>query len=122
MLQGDEIDLGQLPVITCWPDDGGPFVTLPLVITRDPESGIRNVGMYRMQLMDQRIQLAMHWQRHKVGARHFELARKRGERLEVAVALGGDPATIFSATAPLPPVIDEFIFTGFLRRTTRWSS
>jgi 4-hydroxy-3-polyprenylbenzoate decarboxylase len=115
VLQGDEIDLGQLPVITCWPDDGGPFITLPLVITKDPVSGIRNVGMYRMQVMD-RNTTGMHWQRHKTGASHFKLAKERGERLEVAVALGGDPATIFSATAPLPPAIDEFIFTGFLRR------
>ena len=115
VLQGDEIDLGQLPVITCWPDDGGPFITLPLVITKDPVSGIRNVGMYRMQVMD-RNTTGMHWQRHKTGASHFQLAKERGEKLEVAVAIGGDPATIFSATAPLPPVIDEFIFTGFLRR------
>ncbi|MBK34335.1 MAG: menaquinone biosynthesis decarboxylase [Gemmatimonadetes bacterium] len=115
VLQGDDIDLSALPVMTCWPDDGGPYITLPLVITKDPENGIRNVGMYRMQVID-RNTTAMHWQRHKVGARHFELARQKGERMEVAVALGGDPATMFSATAPLPPVIDEFIFTGFLRR------
>lgn len=115
VLQGDDIDLDRLPIITCWPDDGGPYITLPLVITKDPESGIRNVGMYRMQKMS-RNTTAMHWQRHKTGARHFELAKRKGERLEVAVALGGDPATIFSATAPLPPAIDEFIFTGFLRR------
>ena len=115
VLQGDDIDLSALPVITCWPDDGGPYITLPLVITKDPENGIRNVGMYRMQVLD-RNTTAMHWQRHKVGARHFELAKRKGERMEVAVALGGDPATMFSATAPLPPVIDEFIFTGFLRR------
>jgi 4-hydroxy-3-polyprenylbenzoate decarboxylase len=85
------------------------------VITKDPVSGIRNVGMYRMQVMD-RNTTGMHWQRHKTGASHFQLAKERGEKLEVAVAIGGDPATIFSATAPLPPVIDEFIFTGFLRR------
>lgn len=115
VLQEDDIDLSALPVITCWPDDGGPYITLPLVITKDPENGIRNVGMYRMQVLD-RNTTAMHWQRHKVGARHFELAKRKGERMEVAVALGGDPATMFSATAPLPPVIDEFIFTGFLRR------
>jgi 4-hydroxy-3-polyprenylbenzoate decarboxylase len=115
VLEGDEVDLGRLPVATCWPDDGGPYITMPLVITRDPESGVRNVGMYRMQVYDGRT-TGMHWQRHKVGARHFELARRRGERLEVAVALGGDPATVYSATAPLPPAIDEFVFTGFLRR------
>ena len=88
VLQGDDIDLSKLPIITCWPDDGGPYITLPLVITKDPESGIRNVGMYRMQSMD-RNTTAMHWQRHKTGARHFELANRKGERLEVAVALGG---------------------------------
>lgn len=115
VLQGDEVDLSKLPIITCWPDDGGPYITLPLVITEDPESGIRNCGMYRMQYLDPKT-TAMHWQRHKTGARHFELAKRKGERLEVAVAIGGDPATIFSATAPLPPAIDEFIFTGFLRR------
>ncbi len=115
VLLGDEVDLGRLPVATCWPEDGGPYITMPLVITRDPESGVRNVGMYRMQVFDRKT-TAMHWQRHKVGARHFELARQRNQRLEVAVALGGDPATIYSATAPLPPAIDEFIFTGFLRR------
>lgn len=115
VLQGDDVDLSALPVITCWPDDGGPYITLPLVITRDPEKGTRNVGMYRMQILDNKT-TAMHWQRHKVGAHHFELAKKKGERMEVAVALGGDPATLYSATAPLPPVVDEFIFTGFLRR------
>lgn len=113
--QGADVDLGRLPVATCWPDDGGPFITMPLVITSDPDTGIRNVGMYRMQVLDQKT-TAMHWQRHKTGARHFEQAKRKGERLEVAVALGGDPATVFSATAPLPPAIDEFIFTGFLRR------
>jgi 4-hydroxy-3-polyprenylbenzoate decarboxylase len=115
ILRGDEVDLGDLPVITCWPDDGGPYLTLPLVITVDPVTGIRNVGMYRMQVLD-RNTTAMHWQRHKVGARHFDLAKQRGERLEVAVALGGDPATIYSATAPVPPSIDELVFSGFLRR------
>ena len=115
VLKGDDVDLGRMPIATCWPDDGGPYITLPLVITRDPESGVRNVGMYRMQVYDHN-RTGMHWQRHKVGARHFELAKRRGERLEVAVALGGDPASIYSATAPLPPAIDEFIFAGFLRR------
>ncbi len=115
VLEGDEVDLGRLPVATCWPEDGGPYITMPLVITRDPETGVRNAGMYRMQVFDRKT-TGMHWQRHKVGARHCELARQRGERLEVAAALGGDPAAIYSATAPLPPAIDEFIFTGFLRR------
>ena len=116
VLRGEEVDLGRLPVTTCWPLDGGPFITMPLVITRDPETGVRNVGMYRMQVLN-RNTTAMHWQRHKVGARHYDLAKRRGKRLEVAAALGGDPATIYSATAPIPPAIDEFIFTGFLRRS-----
>ncbi len=114
--QGDEIDLGRLPVLTCWPQDGGPFVTLPLVITRDPIAGDVNVGMYRMQVFDART-TGMHWQRHKTGARHLESARKAGTRLEVAVALGGDPALTYAATAPLPPIpgLNEYSLTGFLR-------
>ncbi len=114
VLRGDGVDLGLLPVITCWPGDGGPFITLPMVITRDPETGVRNVGLYRMQVFD-RNTTGMHWQRHKGSARHFDLYRKRGERMEVVVALGGDPATMYSPSAPLPPSIDEFLFSGFLR-------
>ncbi len=112
---GEAVDLAELPVLTCWPEDAGPFITLPLVITRDPETGERNVGMYRVQVLDRRT-VALHWQRHKTGARHFETARRLGRRLEVAVALGGDPALIYSATAPLPDGVDEFLFAGFLRR------
>ncbi|ULH14377.1 menaquinone biosynthesis decarboxylase [Deinococcus sp. KNUC1210] len=114
--RGDEVDLGKLPILKCWPLDGGPFVTLPLVITRDPETGERNMGMYRMQVID-RATTGMHWQRHKTGTRHLEKARKLGKRLEVAVALGGDPALIYAATAPLPPIpgLDEFALAGFLR-------
>lgn len=114
--RGDEVDLGRLPVLTCWPLDGGPFITLPLVISKDPESGEVNVGMYRMQVLDARS-TGMHWQRHKTGARHLEAARRLGQRLEVAVALGGDPALTYAATAPIPPVpgINEYSLTGFLR-------
>ncbi len=114
--RGDEVDLGRLPILKCWPQDGGRFVTLPLVITKDPESGDVNVGMYRMQVLDARS-TAMHWQRHKTGARHLEGAAAAGRRLEVAVALGGDPALTYAATAPIPPVpgINEFSLTGFLR-------
>jgi 4-hydroxy-3-polyprenylbenzoate decarboxylase len=112
---GDEVDLDVLPILTCWPRDGGPFITLPQVITRDPESGIRNVGCYRMQKLDRRS-TAMHWQIHKTGARHFRRAKELGlRRLEVAVALGGDPALTYAATAPLPDGIDEWMFAGFLR-------
>lgn len=114
--RGDQIDLGKIPVLKCWPLDGGPFVTLPLVITKDPETGERNMGMYRMQVMGPK-ETGMHWQRHKTGARHLEKARNLGRRLEVAVALGGDPALIYAATAPLPPIpgLDEFALAGFLR-------
>ena len=114
--RGDEVDLDKIPVLKCWPEDGGPFVTLPLVITHDPETGERNMGMYRMQVMS-RNTTGMHWQRHKTGTRHLEKAKARGERLPVAVAIGGDPALIYAATAPLPPIpgLDEFALAGYLR-------
>jgi|UniRef100_A0A7C5ALM7 4-hydroxy-3-polyprenylbenzoate decarboxylase len=111
----EAVDLGTLPVLTCWPLDGGPFITLPLVITHHPETGRRNVGMYRLQVFD-RNTTGMHWHRHKGGAQHYRVAEARGERLPVAVALGADPATIYAATAPLPEDLDEIIFAGFLRR------
>jgi 4-hydroxy-3-polyprenylbenzoate decarboxylase len=112
----DEVDLHKLPVPLSWPDDGGPFITLPQVITRDPESGARNVGMYRLQVFDKNT-TGMHWQRHKSGAEHFRQGQKKKlEKIPVAVALGGDPAIIYSASAPLPPGIDEYLFAGFLRR------
>ncbi|WP_412027124.1 menaquinone biosynthesis decarboxylase [Deinococcus yunweiensis] len=114
--RGDEVDLARIPVLKCWPLDGGPFVTLPLVITNDPETGERNMGMYRVQVMS-RNTTGMHWQRHKTGTKHLEKAKKLGQRLEVAVAIGGDPALIYAATAPLPPVpgLDEFALAGYLR-------
>ncbi|MGQ0764360.1 MAG: menaquinone biosynthesis decarboxylase [Gemmatimonadota bacterium] len=113
--RGREIDLARLPIITCWPEDGGPYVTLPMVISRDPIRGIRNVGMYRVQVLG-RDSLAMHWQRHKVGAAHWREMAARGEKMPVAIAIGADPASVYSASAPLPPNVDEFIFAGFLRR------
>jgi 4-hydroxy-3-polyprenylbenzoate decarboxylase len=114
--RGPEVNLGALPVLTTWPRDGGPFITLPLVITRDPDSGARNVGCYRMQIRGPR-ETAMHWQVHKTGARHFRRARELGHaRLDVAVALGGDPALTYAATAPLPDGLDEFMLAGFLRK------
>ncbi|MCA1715426.1 MAG: UbiD family decarboxylase, partial [Actinobacteria bacterium] len=111
----DEVDLERLPVQTCWPEDGGPFVTLTMVHTQDPETGERNAGMYRVQRFDKKT-AGLHWQRHKTGAAHFEKAKKLGQKLPVAVTLGGDPATIYSASAPLPPGISEFVFAGFLRK------
>ena len=117
VLEGDNVDLTRLPVLTTWPKDGGPFITMPMVITRDPETGVQNVGMYRMQILGRNTTF-MHWQRHKGGAAHFRKWRESGERrMPVAVALGGDPATMYTPTAPLPPGIDEYLFSGFLRRT-----
>ncbi len=115
ILKGDQVNLLELPVMKCWPLDGGPFITLPLVFTKDPETGARNCGMYRMQVFDEKT-TGMHWHVHKDGARHYLKAERRGEPLEVAVALGCDPATIYAATAPLPPDMDEMLFAGFLRK------
>jgi 4-hydroxy-3-polyprenylbenzoate decarboxylase len=114
--RGDEVDLAKLPIITCWPQDGGPYVTLPMVISRDPKRGIRNVGMYRIQVIGPR-DIAMHWQRHKVGAAHWREMAEKGERMDVVIAIGADPASVYSASAPLPPTVDEFIFAGFLRKS-----
>ena len=111
----NELTLRDLPILKCWPKDGGRFITLPNVHTRDPETGARNVGVYRMQVFDERT-TAMHWQVHKVGARHGKVYYQRGERMPVAVTLGGDPAYTFAATAPLPDGLDEILFAGFLRR------
>ena len=108
---GGDVDLLKLPVLTTWPLDGGPFVTLPLVFTRSPDGGPQNVGMYRMQRYD-RTTMGMHWQRHKQGRAH---AAKWGRRVPVAVAIGADPAITYSATAPLPPIVDEISLAGFLR-------
>jgi 4-hydroxy-3-polyprenylbenzoate decarboxylase len=107
--------LCDLPVLHCWPGDGGRFITLPHVYTRDPDTGERNVGMYRMQVFDGRT-TGMHWQVHKVGARHGKRYYERNERMPVAVCLGGDPAYTFAATAPLPDGLDEVLFAGFVRK------
>ena len=115
VLRESDIDLGRFPVPVCWPEDGGPYITLPGVITRDPVTGTRNVGMYRIQVTGPRF-VAMHWQRHKVGAAHWRAMAERRETMPVAIALGGDPASIYAASAPLPPTIDEFLFAGFLRK------
>lgn len=110
----DNPDLSPYPILTTWPLDAGPFITLPLVITRDPHSGRRNVGMYRLQQFDDQT-LGMHWQTHKGGAHHFRLAEAAGQDLPVAVVLGPDPVLTYSATAPLPEELDEFMLAGFLR-------
>ncbi|MGH2899092.1 MAG: UbiD family decarboxylase domain-containing protein, partial [Solirubrobacteraceae bacterium] len=112
--RGDEVDLDALPLMKCWPEDGGAYITFPMVITRDPKRGIRNVGMYRI-MQTGKTTLAMHWQRHKVGAAHWREMAERGEKMPVCIALGADPPSMYSASAPLPPTIDEFLFAGFLR-------
>ncbi|HUQ66088.1 MAG TPA: menaquinone biosynthesis decarboxylase [Flavitalea sp.] len=108
-------DITKLPVITCWPKDGGPFVTLPIIHTRDPHTRSRNVGMYRMQVFGPDL-TAMHWHKHKVSAKHFNEYKKLGVKMPVAVALGGDPVYAYSATAPLPENVDEYMLAGFLRK------
>lgn len=112
---GDAIDLDRIPVLKCWPLDGGPFVTLPVVITRSLETGRRNAGMYRLQVFDRRT-TGMHWHIHKDGSHFFQEYRKAGRRMPVAVAIGTDPATTYAATAPLPRGIDEMMLSGFIRR------
>ncbi len=114
IMKGNEVDLGILPVLKCWPEDGGPFITLPVIFTKHPKTGIRNVGMYRMQVFDKNT-TGMHWHTHKGGAHHYRVAEALGRPLEVAVAIGPDPAMTYAATAPLPDDIDEVLFAGFLR-------
>jgi 4-hydroxy-3-polyprenylbenzoate decarboxylase len=113
--RGADVDLDRLPLMKCWPEDGGAYITVPMVVTRDPKRGIRNVGMYRI-MQTGRDTLAMHWQRHKVGAAHWREMAERGETMPVCIAIGADPPSMYSASAPLPPTIDEFLFAGFLRR------
>ena len=108
-------DITKLPVITCWPKDGGPFVTLPIIHTKDPNTNSRNVGMYRMQVFGPTL-TGMHWHKHKVSAKHFNEYKKLNKRMPVAVALGGDPVYAYSATAPLPENVDEYMLAGFLRK------
>lgn len=115
VLRGDEASLGMLPILKCWPQDGGRFVTLPMVHTVDPLTGIRNVGMYRMQIFDDRT-TGMHWHIHKTGARHYDACKRLGQKMPVSVALGGDPAYAYAATAPMPDNMDEYLLAGFLRR------
>lgn len=108
-------DLSTLPVLKCWPDDGGKFFTLPLVMTKDPDTGVQNTGMYRMQIFD-KITTGMHWHWHKDGREIYDKYRKLGGKMPVSVAIGCDPALIFSAISPLPKMIDEMMFAGYLRK------
>jgi 4-hydroxy-3-polyprenylbenzoate decarboxylase len=107
--------LDELPILKTWPEDGGRYITLPLVITKDPETGARNIGTYRMQVFDGRT-TGMHWQRHKGGAQHHRVAERLGRRLEVAVALSPEPILAYAATAPMPEGLDELLLAGFLSR------
>ena len=111
----DQPDVTKLPVLKCWPEDGGPFITLPVIQTKDLHTGIRNVGLYRMQVFDKTM-TGMHWHRHKVSARHFNEYKKAGLKMPVVVTLGGDPSYTYSATAPLPDGVDEFMLAGFIRK------
>jgi 4-hydroxy-3-polyprenylbenzoate decarboxylase len=113
----DKPSLDIFPILKTWPDDGGRFITLPMIFTKDPETGMRNCGMYRMHVYDKKT-TGMHWHMHKDGARHYRKAEKLGKRLEVAVAIGSDPAVMYSSTAPLPEGVDEMLFAGFLRSSS----
>lgn len=115
VVQIEDVSLDCLPILHCWPQDGGRFITLPQVITRDPNTGVRNVGMYRLQVVDRRT-LLVHWQRHKGGAEHERAARLTQKPLiPAAIALGGDPTCMWCASAPLPPNVDEYMLAGYLR-------
>jgi 4-hydroxy-3-polyprenylbenzoate decarboxylase len=117
VVRTDDFSLLDFPILQCWPQDGGRFITWPMVITKNPETGKRNVGCYRMQVFDERT-TGMHWQTQKHGAEHYRSARSKSPtgRLEVAVAIGADPATCLAGILPVPPDMDEFMFSGFLRR------
>lgn len=114
VLTGDAVDLTELPILHCWPGDGGRFITLPVVFTKGLRDGKRNAGMYRMQVFD-RNTTGMHWHIHKDGSHHYHEYRKAGQRMEVAVAVGTDPAVTYAATAPMPRGVDEMILAGFIR-------
>jgi 4-hydroxy-3-polyprenylbenzoate decarboxylase len=117
VIERDNFSLARFPIMKCWPQDAGRFITLPMVVTRSPKTGRRNVGCYRMQVFDQRT-TAMHWQIHKGGAEHFRWLERqgKGKRMDVAVAIGADPVTMLSGILPLPADLDEFLFAGFLRQ------
>jgi 4-hydroxy-3-polyprenylbenzoate decarboxylase len=116
VIRRSDFSLDYFPVLRCWPGDGGRFITLPMVFSKNPETGKRNCGMYRMQIFDGQT-TGMHWQKHKQGAEHYRrlVAEGKQTRMPVAVAIGSDPATIYSSILPLPPAIDEMMFAGFLR-------
>ena len=115
VMTGDDVDLGRIPILQCWPDDAGRFITYPIVINRSLDQSIRNVGLYRMQVYDKNT-TGMHWHIHKDGAHFFHEYQKANQRMEVAVAIGADPASCYAASAPLPYGIDEFLLAGFIRK------
>jgi 4-hydroxy-3-polyprenylbenzoate decarboxylase len=114
--KGDAVDLGSIPILQCWPNDAGRFITLPIVVNRSADDKLRNVGLYRMQIYDKNT-TGMHWHIHKDGAHFFHEFRRQNKRMEVAVAIGADPAVCYSASAPLPYGIDEFLLAGFIRKS-----
>ncbi|HXF27433.1 MAG TPA: UbiD family decarboxylase, partial [Bryobacteraceae bacterium] len=116
VIRKEGFSLNEYPILHCWPQDGGRYITLPLVFTRNPDTGKRNCGMYRMQVYDETT-TGMHWQTHKQGAEHYRRLKAEGKdaRMPVAVAIGSDPATMYSAILPLPPDLDEMMIAGFLR-------
>ncbi len=117
VIRRTDFSLDDFPILHCWPQDGGRYITLPMVFSRNPETGKRNCGCYRMQIFDDRT-TGMHWQTHKQGAEHYRRRKAAGSgtnRMEVAVAIGADPATMYSAILPLPPDLDEMMIAGFLR-------
>lgn len=121
VIEKENPDLGKFPIIKCWPHDGQPgeegrFITLPMVFTKDPETGRQNCGMYRIHIYDKKT-AGMHWHIHKDGARHYERYKKTATQMPAAIAVGSDPAVIYAASAPLPETVDEMIFAGFLRRS-----
>jgi len=115
VITGDQVDLDRIPILQCWPNDAGRFITYPIVINRSLDQSIRNVGLYRMQVFDKQT-TAMHWHIHKDGAHFFHEYQKANKRMEVVVALGADPATCYAASAPMPYGIDEFLLAGFIRK------
>ncbi|MGB0954338.1 MAG: menaquinone biosynthesis decarboxylase [Planctomycetota bacterium] len=114
VLTGEDVDLSKLPVLTTWPDDAGPFITFPLCVTNDPETGRRNMGTYRLQVMGKKV-TGFHSHLHKDARRHLKKAEEKGERIPVAVVIGADPATCFGSVVPAPPDVDELLIAGFLR-------
>src|SRR5579872_4955626 len=117
VIQREKFSLNEWPILQCWPDDGGRYITLPMVFSKNPDTDKRNCGCYRLQIYDERT-TGMHWQTHKQGAEHYRRMRAKGEtkKMDVAVAIGADPATMYSAILPLPPDIDEMMIAGFLRQ------